>query len=128
MQEAINQVIEYGIEILETVGEHADVADLHHYLYNTDYFIIGTAEARDFVESYGVFDAIGKIHIWEKDNIGEVTTDFADPEKVANMLAFVIGGEVLSACPCITENWEKKVTPKLLDQLRQELKVQLKNN
>ena len=69
--------------------------DLHNEIFNTSYYIIGTYEAKKALEEYGVFDAIEKVQEYEKDNFGEITTDLSNPEKLANMLYYIIGEEVL---------------------------------
>ncbi len=83
--------------IIETLknGYSGYYCDLHHEVFNTDYYIIGTYEAKKALEEYGVFDAIEKVQTYEKDNFGEVYTDLSNPEKVANMLYYIIGEEVL---------------------------------
>ena len=82
------------IETLEN-GYNGYYCDLHHEVFNTDYYIIGTYQAKEALEEYGVFDAIEKVQTYEKDNFGEVYTDLSDPEKLINMLYFIIGEEVL---------------------------------
>jgi len=77
--------------------------DLHHEVFNTDYYIIGTHEAKEALEEYDVFEAIERVQTYEKENFGEVYTDLSDPEKLINMLFYIIGEEVL---------WE------MLEQLR----------
>ena len=42
------------------------------------------------------FDIIRTIKEYEEDNFGEVTTDLADPEKVVNMYAYIVGEQVVS--------------------------------
>ena len=69
--------------------------DLHHEVFNTDYYIIGTHKAKEALRGYDVFDAIEKVQTYEKDNFGEVYTDLSDPEKLINMLYYIIGEEVL---------------------------------
>ena len=69
--------------------------DLHHEVFNTGYYIIGTHEAKEALKEYDVFDAIEKVQTYEKDNFGEVYTDLADPEKLINALYYIIGEEVL---------------------------------
>ena len=69
--------------------------DLHHEVFNTDYYIIGTHEAKQALTEYGVWDAIEKVQEYEKDNFGEVYTDLSNPEKLINMLYYIIGEEVL---------------------------------
>jgi len=69
--------------------------DLHHEVFNTDYYIIGTDQAKQALTEYGVWDAIEKVQEYEKDNFGEVYTDLSNPEKLINMLYYIIGEEVL---------------------------------
>ena len=71
-----------------------DIHDLHHEIFNTDYYIIGRYQASQWLGS-DVFVAINEIKEYEQNNFGEVTTDFSDPERVANMLAYIFGEEVL---------------------------------
>ena len=96
MESLKQDVISYMISQLEDqVGLDNDVSDLHHYLLNEDYFIIGTYQAKQWLSSY-VFDVIETIREYEQSNFGEVSTDFSDPEKVANMYAYILGEEILS--------------------------------
>ena len=69
--------------------------DLHNKVFNTDYYIIGTYEAEKALEQYGTFEAIRKIQEYENDNFGEVLTDLSDPEKISNMLYYIIGEEAI---------------------------------
>ena len=69
--------------------------DLHNEVFNTDYYIIGTYEAEKALEQYGTFEAIRKIQEYENDNYGEVLTDLSDPEKISNMLYYIIGEEAI---------------------------------
>jgi len=76
-------------------GYEGYYCNLHNELFNMDYYIIGTYEAKKALEEYGVFEAIEKVQEYEMDNFGEVYTNLSDPEKVANMLWYIIGEEVL---------------------------------
>lgn len=69
--------------------------DMHNEVFNSDYYIIGTYEAKKALEEYGVFNAIEKVQEYEKDNFGEVNTDLSNPEKLINMLYYIIGEEVI---------------------------------
>ena len=80
--------------------------DLHNEVFNTDYYIIGTYQAKKALEEYDVFDAIEKVQTYEKDNFGEVYTDLSDPEKLINMLYYIIGEEVLFEIMDGIEAWE----------------------
>ena len=96
MNQLKQDVASYMISQLEDqVGLDNDVSDLHHYLLNEDYFIIGTYKAKKWLGSE-VFDVIETIREYEQSNFGEVSTDFSDPEKVANMIAYILGEEILS--------------------------------
>ena len=91
MREAAKAAI---IEALED-GYTGYYCDLHNEVFNTDYYIIGTYEAKRALAEYDVWDAIEKVQTYEKDNFGEVYTDLSDPEKLINMLYYIIGEEVL---------------------------------
>ena len=76
-------------------GYTGDYCDLHNEVFNTDYYIIGTHEAKKALTEYGVWDAIEKVQTYEKERFGEIYTDLSDPEKLINMLYYIIGEEVL---------------------------------
>ena len=81
--------------------------DLHDQIFNTDYYIIGTYEAKKALEEYDVFKAIEKVQTYETDNFGEFYTDLTDPEKLINMLFYIIGEEVLYEIMDGIEAWEE---------------------
>ena len=72
-----------------------DISDIHHELFNTDYYIIGTYDAKKWLGDMS-FDIIGYIKDYEIDNFGELYTDLSDAEKVVNMYVYIIGEEILS--------------------------------
>lgn len=102
MQDLQNQkkeILGYAIDQLDSeVGIDCYIEDLHHYLFNQDYFIIGTYKASKFIGS-----DLGKILEvcinFEKD-MGIFDESFyltiLEPEKVVNKLAYVIGYEILN--------------------------------
>lgn len=81
--------------------------DLHNEVFNTDYYIIGTYQAKQALAEYGVWDAIEKLQTYGKDNFGEIYTDLSDPEKLINMLYYIIGEEVLFEMMDGIEAWEE---------------------
>lgn len=99
------------IEALQD-GYSSYYCDLHNEVFNTDYYIVGTYEAKKALEEYGVFDALEKIQEYEKDNFGEIFTDLSNPEKVVNMLYYIIGEEVLyemmDGIEAWNENWNNQ--------------------
>ena len=103
-EEAINDIIER----LEN-GYSGYYCDLHNEVFNTDYYIIGTYEAKEALKQYDVFKAIEKVKDYEELNFGEVTTDISDPEKLANMLYYIIGDDAIAEMYNIKEfndNWD----------------------
>ena len=80
--------------------------DLHHEIFNTDYYIIGRYEATKWLGDQ-VFNVINIIKEYENDNFGEVNTDFSEVEKVVNMYVYIIGEEIVA--DYINEQEEKKV-------------------
>lgn len=95
--------------IIETLQDGYDgyYCDLHNELFNTDYYIIGTYQAKKALEEYGVFEAIEKVQTYEKDNFGEIYTDLSNPEKLINMLYYIISEEVLYEMMDGVEAWDK---------------------
>tara|TARA_R100001086_G_C11749759_1_gene234984 strand:+ start:263 stop:610 length:348 start_codon:yes stop_codon:yes gene_type:complete len=69
--------------------------ELHYHAFNCDYYIIGTHKAKQWLGAEA-FDVIGIVKEYEQDNFGEVTTDLSDPEKVANMYAYIVGEEIVA--------------------------------
>ena len=91
-------VKEYIIQQLnDDVGLDQHISDLHHYLLNQDYFIIGSYRAEQWLkkDDSSVFEAIETIREYEDSLFGRVTTDLSSSENVANMLAYILGEEIL---------------------------------
>lgn len=86
-----NEALEDIKEALESYNGY--YPDLYNEVFDTDYYIIGTYQCERALEQYGTFEAIRKIQEYENDNFGEVVTDLSDPEKVANVLYYIIGDE-----------------------------------
>jgi hypothetical protein len=68
--------------------------DLHYHAFNTDYYIIGTYRATQWLEDQA-FNVIGFIKEYEEFNFGEVLTDLSEPEKIVNMYVYIIGEEIV---------------------------------
>ena len=92
-----------GDDFTAYINKLIDDGELHHEVYNTDYFIIGTYNATQWMGSKA-FDIIGFIKDYEQDNFGEVYTDLSCPERVVNMYAYIIGEEIIS--DFIHNEWE----------------------
>jgi hypothetical protein len=94
------------IEALEN-GYTGYYCDLHNEVFNTSYYIIGTYEAKEALREYDVIDALQKVWDYEKDNFGQIYTDLSDPEKLVNMLYYIIGEEVLCELMDGVEVWNE---------------------
>ena len=85
----------------QTEGENGydydfrDTHEVHNDIFNIDYYIIGTHEAK-FWLGHMAFDVINIIKEYEQDNFGEVYTDFSQPEHVVNMYVYIVGEEIIS--------------------------------
>ena len=77
----------------DTLKELIEDDELHHEAFGTDYYIIGTYKAKQWL-SDKVFDVIEFIKEYEQDNFGEVYTDLSNPEKVVNMYVYIIGEQI----------------------------------
>ena len=96
MYELKQDVRDYIIDQLSSdVGLDQHISDLHHYLLNEDYFIIGYYKAEQWLKKDSIFNAIETIKEYEQSNFGKVTTDLSSSESVANMLAYILGEEIL---------------------------------
>jgi len=96
MNELKEDVKNYIIDQLnDDVGLNQHISDLHHYLLNEDYFIIGSWRAEQWLNKDSIFNAIETIKDYEQSNFGEVSTDLSSSENVANMLAYILGEEIL---------------------------------
>ena len=121
MKDLIETVREYILDRLgDGIGEERYACDLHNYLVNEDYFIIGTWQAEQFLGN-AVWDAIRMIQDYEKENFGECTTDLSSPEIVANMFAYIVGEEILGESEHLRDKWDGKLDNADLARIREEL-------
>lgn len=78
------------MEVLEN-GYTGYYCDLHSEIFN-----YGVNADIEELEEYGVFNAIGEIQEYEKENFGEVLTDLGNASAVADMLYYIIGDKFLN--------------------------------
>ena len=103
MNHKIKEIKEYAIEtIKERVADNNDYimqdeCEIHHDIFNTDYYIIGTWEATQWLGDK-VFEVIDFIKTYENYNFGKVLTDFSSAEAVVNMYVYIIGEEIINDC------------------------------
>ena len=129
----------YGLDKIDMVKDAKDtivlnleegyegyLCDFHDAVFNDDYLYIYNGDAKKDLEKYGVFDIIAMIVEYEKDNFGEVNTDFSNPCQVGNMLWYIVGEEVLNdmfdGCEEFDELWNSELTEEECKVLLQWLK------
>jgi len=112
INEKRQEIIDFAKEQIQYIYDYDqdkvtldNVYDLHHEIFNTDYYIIGRYQAKQWMGA-DAFDCIGDIQEYEKNNFGQVTTDLSEPEHVVNMYVYVIGEEILE--DVVTEFLEEK--------------------
>ena len=95
------EIIDFAKERIEEIYDYDkdkvttdNTQDLHHELFNTDYYIIGRHQAKQWLGP-DTFDCIAEIVDFEKLHFGCMTTDLSCPEKIVNMYVYVIGYEIL---------------------------------
>lgn len=81
------------IEMLD--GYTGYYCDLHHEVFNTDYYVVYTSDAKEFLGD-DCYDAIGRIVEYEQFNFGNVNTNLSEPTSVVNMMYYIIGEQVLT--------------------------------
>ena len=102
------QAIADIIEALEN-GFDGYYCDLHNEVFNTDYYIIGTYQAKEALREYDVFEAIELVQNYEMENFGEVYTELSNPKKLIIMVYYLVGDEVIGEMYDINEfndNWK----------------------
>ena len=95
LNDRVKELKEYDKDGYETLVIDGD---LHNEIFNTDYYIIGTYQAKQWLGDQA-FDIIGIIKEYEEDNFGEVTTELDNPEKVVNMYVYILGEDIMASDP-----------------------------
>ena len=93
-------IIEHAIDQLENgslEGQYSD--DLHHYLFNEDYFITYYARAEKWLKdnNLSTWEVMRYCNQQEMDNFGEIQTSFDNPETLVNHYAYWRGQELLNS-------------------------------
>jgi len=115
MKRLKNDVKQYIIEQLESgVGLDNDSDDLHHYLLNEDYFIIGTYKAEQWLGA-DTWQAIKLVQDYEDEMFGERHCDISNPEALANMVAYILGEELLHNCKWLDDCRENSEVIRQID-------------
>ena len=125
-----------GLSALDRFGDYTDKeqlkkdsfycdfegSELPERFLNNDYFIIGTWKAQQWLGDE-LFEAVQTIQDYEKDNFGETYTDLSDPEKIANMLSYILGNEILSDSAALQLRWDSPVNKYTVELMIKELEL-----
>ena len=113
----INEAREDIIECLKD-GYAGYYCDLHIEVFNTGWYrnleptSVHAKNKAATLLGKDVYEAIGRIYEYEKDNFGEVFTDLSNPARVISMLYYLIGEEVLyndeEVHDILSEKWDDK--------------------
>ena len=124
-EEMKQEAIEAIIEALEN-GYSGYYCDLHNEVFNTDYYIIGIYEAKTALREYDVFEAIELVQDYEREQFGEIYTDLANPEKIINMVYYIIGDKVIcdmNDIEAFEENWnnvaDEETNEKIIEAMKE---------
>lgn len=116
-----NDIINYIIDRIDEY-EGTEVSELHHELFNTDYWCIGYYEAEQEINKHcSVFEALDIIQTYENDNFGQTTTDISSSERVANMLVYILGEQILSGLQSVSKNWNDIIDDEIINAIKAEL-------
>lgn len=119
-------------DLLDTVnfliedGGNADTEHMFNGTFNNDYYIIGTYEAKQALEQYGVFEALEEITNRQIELSGEFTPDFvknfSDPERLANILYYLKADEL---CEQLGLYDEEELNHEQLKELKNKIEKEL---
>lgn len=89
--------------------------DLHHHLYNETPHFIHYDNAEEATAELGVWQCIGVVQTYEKQQFGELYTKLSDACKVANLVVYIMGDVLLDKIYSDTEYFADKWDEKLSD-------------
>ena len=107
-------------EIISIIGDYEGVygCDLSNLMYNEDYYIIGTYQAKEFLKKY--FDDMIETLEKYQNEFGERYQ--ADPEKLATLVALFVAEEILSESEVLNKYWDNELEAEQLKEIKEELK------
>lgn len=91
------EYMETGIEEMRRYKElSSDISEVHHKLFNEDYYIIGYYQAEQWMLKHNItaFKGIEYVHDYESFHFGE-KRDYTDAEALVNMIVYIKGEELL---------------------------------
>ena len=122
--QAARELAEHAIlRIEELANDNLRIYDLHHELFNSDYWIVGYWAAEQWlIKCGGVFLCISRVKDYEESEFGSVNTNLSSSEAVSNMIAYIEGYEVLSQSTTYCRGRNDELTPENAPLIIEELK------
>lgn len=121
MFESLKNAIINGLPNLK--GRKPYACDVYDYLFNEKLAFIHIADAKRVTEELVVWECIGVVQTYEKDNFGAVYTPLSDACRVANMVHCILGEQVLYAIfgetVYFTDKWDNDLSDEDLDAMQQ---------
>ena len=93
IQEELNQYAEEA----RNDFDFESFPDIHHRLFNEDYYIIGYHKASEWLKKHNVdtFEGIAFVQDYEKFNFGQARI-YDNAETLVNMIVYIIGEDVVT--------------------------------
>lgn len=115
--------------IEENIKDYIDteVSELHHNLFNTGYYIVGSYDAKQWLKSHDLdgLEVLNEVVEFEMDNFGEVSEtrikELTSYEKLVSSYVYWVGEEMLSEVDCLSDNWDNFLTEEIADKVIAEL-------
>lgn len=106
----------------EMDGREVYGCDLHHYLFNSEYYTASIWQTELDTVDLGVWDCLQLVHNYEKWNFGEFNTTI-EPFSVANMVNYILGYRLLNKSSHLqNEAWDDYLTADDLAIIQKELR------
>ena len=99
------------MEILERLQdgelEGIEISDAMYHLYNTEYYIDYTDQAKQFIKDNidELFEALEDYQL----NFGEVYLDITNPQKLASLTALHVAETLWNELDTVQDNWNRKI-------------------
>ena len=95
-EEIKEHILDYMVENNILTADVRCKNELHQDIFNTDYYLIGYYNCNEWLKKHNLdtFTAIEYVQQYEKENFGETTTEI-NSEKIVNMIAYIIGEEII---------------------------------
>lgn len=91
LKDEVKSVIQADIENYKG----SSLEEAHQDMFNSDFYIIGTYQAKEWLTEKDVFNCIDIVQSWEKDVFGELQSDLSNPEKLASLVIYSVGETIL---------------------------------